>query len=142
MSKYRAIAIGTFDGVHLGHQRLLAALVVGARQNKLEPLVAFFPYSPALFFKGQQAVVKLLTTVEERAAIIHELFGINAFVELPMKRQFFNTSAAMFLELITESWRGRLLVVGKSFGLGKDRALNEGSVRDLARPLGLGVRIV
>lgn len=139
----RAVTIGTFDGVHLGHQRLLETLVAVSKRRRLAPMVALFPYSPGLFFKGQEAIVKLITTVDERIAFIRARFNIRHFKVLPMTREFFSITADEFLaRCVHGEWNAQMLLAGRNFGIGKDRALHAGNVRVMAKRWGIEAKVV
>ncbi|MBI4063525.1 MAG: hypothetical protein HY401_04400 [Elusimicrobia bacterium] len=139
----RALTIGTFDGLHLGHRKALEGLLRVARQKNLEPMVAIFPYSPRVFLYGNTRIVRLLTTVEERIRILREEFGIRKVAVLGIKRSLLNLSAGEFLKRYACGlWRADTLVFGENFALGKDRLCDSTSFQRFLRPLGLRWRMV
>ena len=142
MNKKYVLALGVFDGVHRGHQKLLQVLLRIAHRENLTPMVALFPYSPGLYLK-QEKVVRLLTTIEERKRILEDELGLGCLKELPMERSFFSMSAWDFLEqVVVKKWRARSFVCGENFALGQNRACSVVSFQDFAKPLGIEFHVV
>ena len=141
-SKGTVLALGTFDGLHRGHSKLLQVLLRIARRDHLAPMVAFFPYSPRLYLRREK-VVRLLTTPQERANILREEFGIERVQELPMTRPFFNMSAWDFLEkFAVKKWGARGFVCGENFTFGCNRACSVATFKDFEKPLGVTFHVV
>ena len=95
-----AIALGNFDGIHLGHQKVLERVL--DRANKPEtayvyPTVVSFSPHPREFFTGKK--LKLLTTVEEKSRQLDKL-GIKQLVLLPFDRELASLSPQQFVEQI------------------------------------------
>ena len=82
------VTIGSFDGVHRGHQEIVRRVVAGAREGNA-PAVAltFHPHPAVVLGKRQNAY--LLTTPEERAALLGEL-GIDVVITYPFTIETFN----------------------------------------------------
>lgn len=79
--KRKVIALGFFDGVHLGHQALLRKTAERALERDLEPAVFTFDRSPREFVTGVR--VPLLTTTEEKRRVVRELFSIREVIAAP-----------------------------------------------------------
>lgn len=141
MPRGKVLAIGTFDGVHLGHQKILRVLLRVARQKKLTPIVAVFPYSPRLYLKGKKNVVRLLTTIKEREAILAKEFGISDVWEFPLDRHFLKIPAEDFLRDLAEKWRVKDLVCGENFSLGKGRSCTMANFKNFAQEMGIDFHI-
>ena len=135
-SKGRIFALGTFDGVHIGHARLLDFLVRQARRKGLEPAVAMFEYSPRLFLQDAPQV-RLLTTIQERQDIITARFGIRRFFVMPMQKWFFGIVAEDFLAHLVFAWNAKQLVCGENFCLGADQACHGGNLDTFGAAIGL-----
>lgn len=86
-----AVAIGKFDGVHLGHRKLLANIV---RQNSYPAVVFTFDTSATAFFGGEE---KELTTKAEKRRLFEEM-GIDVLIEFPLNRETAATEPEMFVE--------------------------------------------
>ena len=121
-------AIGNFDGVHLGHQRILAAVVAEARELGMRAVAVTFDPHPDHFLRPQEAP-GLLTPMEERMRLL-ALTGVDAVVVLPFDAALAGLSAREFVEhVLVDSLRVRGLHEGGSFRFGH-RA--EAGVRELA----------
>ncbi|RCK76247.1 MAG: Riboflavin kinase [Anaerolineae bacterium] len=125
------VSIGTFDGVHLGHQEIIRQLVTRANQTGLPAIVVtFFPHPDRVLGKKEGRFY--LSTPEEKADILANL-GVDIVVTHPFNLEVANLSAREFLTNLKEKIAFRELVVGYDFALGKKR---EGTVQHLAE-LGL-----
>ena len=120
--------IGNFDGVHLGHQRILAAVAAEARELGMRAVAVTFDPHPDHFLRPQEAP-GLLTPMEERMRLL-ALTGVDAVVVLPFDAALAGLSAREFVEhVLVDSLRVRGLHEGGSFRFGH-RA--EAGVRELA----------
>lgn len=109
--------IGMFDGVHRGHQHLLATLVKQARLRSMRPVVYTFDRHPQQVLRGDQAV-RLLTTTEERLQRLRKLGNFEVEV-LSFDRQLASLSACAFYdEVLSRRHPMGALVMGydNSFG--------------------------
>lgn len=122
------LTIGSFDGVHRGHQEIIRGLSAGARLGGA-PAVAltFFPH-PARVLRGQNGPF-YLTTPERRAELLGEA-GADIVVTLPFDDVIAATSAYDFLSYLRRRLDFRQLWVGRDFALGRGR---EGNVERLAQ---------
>jgi riboflavin kinase/FMN adenylyltransferase len=120
------LSIGTFDGVHLGHQAIIQKLIGGARQQNLPAVVlTFFPHPAMVLNKRDQA--NFLTSPEERAALLGSL-GVDIVITYPFSIEVSRLSAEDFVDLLYQRLHFEELVVGYDFALGKGR---EGNVQKL-----------
>jgi riboflavin kinase/FMN adenylyltransferase len=120
------LTIGTFDGVHLGHQEIVRNMVVGARRERaLTVALTFFP-PPAVVLK-KRSEPYYLTTPEERASLLGEL-GIDVVITHPFSLELASMTARDFMLLLYAHLRPRHLCVGYDFALGRGR---EGTVSTL-----------
>jgi riboflavin kinase/FMN adenylyltransferase len=124
------VTVGTFDGVHRGHQAILDYLLQRAdERGGSSTLISFDPH-PRSVVHG--ADVPLLTTVDERAAILQDL-GLDRFVVVPFTRDFAELSAEDYVrEVLVEGVGLQEITVGYDHRFGKGRA---GDV-DLLRRMG------
>lgn len=132
-----AVAIGVFDGVHLGHQELLHRTVDVARELNLSPSVLTFDPHPACVVNPARAP-KLLMTIEERCRLIRE-YGIGEIVILPFDQKIADLQPAQFAEqILRERMHARAVIVGENFGFGRERAGTAQTLEELGfitRPL-------
>jgi len=111
--------IGSFDGVHLGHQTLLKKLIIGAHKNFLPAVVLTFHPHPAVVLRNRQNHT-YLTSPEEKAELLGNL-GVDIVITHPFTRELSNMSARDFLAKLQRHLRMTHLFVGYDFALGRGR---------------------
>ncbi len=123
-----AVAIGNFDGLHLGHQKILRFLVDKAQQRKLVPLVlTFSPHPEKVLGGGRTAMIQ---TLEQRLAGIRAS-GVEAVLLAGFSKKFADLSAKEFVSrIIVDGLNAKEVVIGENFRFGRDR---RGDVDDLIR---------
>ncbi len=122
------LTIGSFDGVHLGHQLLLRSLVVEARaQNARAAVVTFFPH-PSVVLRGRKSSF-YLNTADEQAALLAGL-GLDLTVTHPFSLELSQIAAGEFVESLLAALNFTELWCGADFALGHNR---EGTVPWLTR---------
>lgn len=115
------ITIGTFDGIHLGHQKVIARLNDFARQHNGESVIFTFHTHPRLVTSPDETTLRLLTTLEEKTELL-EKFGIDHLIIYPFNREFANLTYHEFVEkILVEKLRTHCLVVGYDHKFGKNR---------------------
>jgi riboflavin kinase/FMN adenylyltransferase len=135
-----ALTIGNFDGVHRGHQALIAGLISSARANGwLSGLLTFDPH-PAAVLRPHQAI-DYLTLLPERLQLLEGL-GLDFVVVHPFTPETAQTSARHFVEALGEHLRLRELWAGPDFALGRNRAGDLPALRQMGKELGFAVREV
>ncbi len=134
------VTIGSFDGVHTGHQALIRWLIAGARRAQ-EPsvVVTFFPH-PAVVL-GKVPRPSYLTTPDERAELLGSL-GVDYVITMPFNLQLAALSAAEFMEMLTARLGIRHLCVGYDFALGRGREGNLGRLEEIGRQLGYDLKVI
>jgi riboflavin kinase / FMN adenylyltransferase len=135
------VAIGNFDGVHRGHQRMIGMLVEQARAAGVPAVVMTFdPHPIALLAPGR--VPPSLSTLERKAQLI-EACGVDVLIAYPTDPTLLNLTPEEFFHQII---RGRLqavgLVEGPNFCFGRDRAGDVSTLRQLCERDGLQLTIV
>lgn len=114
------LAIGNFDGVHLGHLALVRQLVAAAGQFKLAATVLTFEPHPREFFSPASAPARL-TTLREKLELLAELGVVQAMV-CPFNARFASLSAEQFIEqVLVRGLRVRHLIIGDDFRFGRGR---------------------
>lgn len=118
-----AVAIGSFDGVHLGHQSLLHSVCEAATLRGLVPsVVTFEPHPKDLF--GRSAEVTRLSTLYDKVMRILDT-GIQRVYILPFHKRFAARSGESFIrEILSEGLDTRWITVGNDFHFGSDRQGN------------------
>ena len=124
------VAIGNFDGVHLGHQSILGQAKEQGRRLGLPVVIFTFKPHPTLELRPQSPM-KLLMTYEEKRHQLAER-GIDFCVEEPFNAAFASTSAHdFFYEILIKRLHAKALIVGNDFAFGRKR---EGTI-DLLKEL-------
>ncbi len=135
-----AVAIGSFDGVHLGHAAIFARVVEEARSRGLEPAVLTFEPLPREHFRPLEAPPRL-TSLRERLAAIEATGVRTAFVE-HFGRRFSALSAEGFSERLHTHYGARWVIVGSDFRFGAARAGNAAALVAAGQALGFEVAIM
>lgn len=130
--------VGGFDGVHRGHQALLATLRRKADELGMPVTVVSFEPSPREFFLGQAAPARLQRFREKFAAL--QAYGVDRFVCLRFDEHMRGLSPEQFVEQVLRDALGvRWLVVGHDFQFGRGRQGGIDNLRELGRRCGFGV---
>lgn len=126
------VSMGTFDGVHLGHQQLLQQLLKNAREVGGEAVVVtFWPHPRRVLAHTQPAPTQLLTTFDEKAATLAQL-GIDRLLKVEFTKAFSQLSAQAFVQQVLVAQVGMTqLVVGHDHRFGKGRAGNVALLQEL-----------
>jgi riboflavin kinase / FMN adenylyltransferase len=131
--------VGTFDGVHLGHQQLLRALVDDAHTRGVPSVViTFFPHPRVVL--GRTPVL-YLTLPDEKAHQL-ELLGVDILVVLAFNMQTIQTSATEFVQHMIERLRMVSLWIGADFALGKGRQGDASYLRTMGAEYGFAVNVL
>lgn len=113
--------IGNFDGLHLGHQKILQNVIAKAKQLNLPSLLITFEPLPREYFQGKNAPTRLLRLREK--LILLKQFGIDRVLCLRFNHALANQSAQDFVtEILVKKLGIKYLIVGDDFRFGKDRA--------------------
>ena len=115
------VTSGTFDGVHLGHQKILQRIREIARSIGGETvMITFWPH-PRLVLYPQEHKLRLLSTFEEKAKLLRQ-FGIDHLVTIPFTKEFSQLSSREFIDqVLVEKIQTRKLVIGYDHRFGKNR---------------------
>jgi riboflavin kinase/FMN adenylyltransferase len=132
-----AIAIGSFDGVHLGHQAVLERVREEARSRGLASAVLTFDPLPREFVAPAQAPARLTSLAERLDALARTGIDI-AFVER-FDRRFAALTAEAFERRLRERYGARSIMVGEDFRYGAARAGDPQRLREAGRKLGFEV---
>lgn len=124
------VTTGTFDGVHLGHRKIISRLREIAEQQGGETVVLTFYPHPRMVLHPDDHGLKLLNTLEERISLIEKL-GVDHLIVQPFTKEFSEQSSPEFVNNILVNTLGvKALVIGYDHHFGKDR---EGTYRELER---------
>lgn len=134
-----ALTVGVFDGIHLGHQKLLDHLKEKAQTIGAPSMVVSFWPHPYQFFHPEDSSFRLLMSLREKELVLANL-GIDHLVVLPFDYELAQTDAAAFIKNILVDQLGiRHLVVGDDHRFGKDRAGSIETASQVAESFGFGL---
>ena len=134
------VTVGTFDGVHHGHQSIIQYLVDRAKRKSGSSVAVSFDPHPRQVVTGTP--VPLLTTIQERAEIFSEL-GLDRFIVIPFTRAFADTSAQSFVEDVLVKRIGlQEIVIGYDHGFGKGRQGDSDLLQNLGKQYNFSVDII
>lgn len=116
------VTSGTFDGVHVGHQKILKRLVENARQcGGKSVVITFWPHPRHVLTNDTRNLVFLLTTIEERIALLRK-FEVDYLLIIPFTTQFANLTSSEFIsEILIKTIGTKKLVIGYDHRFGKNR---------------------
>ena len=132
------VTVGTFDGVHVGHQRVLSTLVSSAREPDGAAVVVTFAQPPRQVLTGE--TFPLITSLPHRLLLL-ERAGVEVCVVLAFTRALAKTSALAFTRrVLAEGLGARGVVVGPGAGFGRNQEGDEAFLRAHAGEFGFEVR--
>jgi riboflavin kinase/FMN adenylyltransferase len=134
------LTIGVFDGVHLGHQRLLKELRDKASDMGLATAVITFKAHPLSILTSGKPV-KWLGELNERIKLIKEQ-GIDTVIALSFTKEVKDLSASDFIHKLHEHFNLKGLIVGPDFALGKGREGNIKRLKELGSKIGYFVEVM
>ncbi len=115
------VASGTFDGVHVGHQKILSRLCELARERNGESVVVTYWPHPRFVLQANKPDLKLLSTFEEKADLF-ERAGVDHLVRIPFTKAFSRLSSHEFIiNVLVNKISTRYLVIGYDHRFGKNR---------------------
>jgi riboflavin kinase/FMN adenylyltransferase len=135
----KVTTIGTFDGVHIGHQRILEMVKLLAEDKGYEPAVlTLFPH-PRMVLKKDDSI-KLLNTIDERIEILKS-YGITNVVVKEFTKAFSNLSAEDYVKhILVDELNTKHIVIGYDHHFGKNRSANINDLRYFASQYGFEIK--
>lgn len=118
---FAVVTSGTFDGVHIGHRKILSRLKeIAAKNNGQSVVLTYWPH-PRLVLYPDQTDLKLLNTFEEKAELLEDL-GIDHLIKIPFTKSFSRLSGDTFTrKVLVEKIGTKKLVIGYDHRFGKNR---------------------
>ncbi len=128
--KNAVVTIGTFDGVHVGHRKIISRVKeLAANTGGETVLLTFFPH-PRMILHPEDENIKLINTMPEKAGLLEEM-GVAHLIITPFSRDFSNQSAEEYIRDVLVNRIGtKTIVIGYDHRFGKDR---QGGLADLLR---------
>jgi len=134
------LAVGVFDGVHLGHQALIRGLVGGAQAAGATPVAATFDPLPAQVLAQDPPQSTLADAPERAALLVHA--GARAVIVFTFDKAFSQQSAEAFIKRVTSAGDVQRIVVGPDFQFGHGREGAVPALRTLGERYGFAVTVV
>lgn len=136
------LTIGTFDGIHLGHQKIISNLVQEAQEGKARSvLVTFYPH-PQTVIQTQRSPIELLTPLEEKIVLLESLC-LNVVVVLPFTQQLARLGPEDFVkDFLVQTIGIRELVLGSNHAFGQGRKGGVELLQKLGEQFGFTVHVV
>jgi riboflavin kinase/FMN adenylyltransferase len=125
---FAVVTIGTFDGVHAGHRKIIFRLTELAQVNHGETVVlTFFPH-PRMVLQPDDNNLKMITTMQEKIELLRR-YGVHHLIIQPFSKEFSRISATEFVrDILVNKIGTRILVIGYDHHFGRNR---EGSYKNL-----------
>ena len=115
------VTSGTFDGVHVGHQKILGRLKELARETGGETVVVTYWPHPRMVLYPDDPAIQLLTTFDEKLALL-EALGIDHLVQIPFTKEFSRLSSDAFVrQVLVDKISTHQLVIGYDHHFGRNR---------------------
>jgi len=133
------LAIGTYDGVHLGHRKIIRAAVREALKRGMKSRVVYFPFPPKFFFSGEKENC-LITLPEERERLLKDLRP-DSVEHLPFNAPLAAMRAAdFFAGVVLKGYQAGGLCVGPDFAVGQAREGHLDFLRAASRKAGIAFK--
>jgi riboflavin kinase/FMN adenylyltransferase len=134
-----AIALGNFDGIHLGHQKVFQPILFPSKSEVYPTVVTFDPH-PRVFFTGQQQ--KLLTPLPEKTELL-DCLGVQQLVMLPFDRELARLTPEAFVKnILIRQLHPQRISVGEDFRFGHQRRGDAQTLQAIASQFGVKVVII
>lgn len=132
------ITIGTFDGVHMGHRKIIKRLIDSAENGHLQTaLLTFYPHPRMVLQQSED--LKLINTIEERKLILEET-GLEHLIVHPFTIDFSRLSAREYVEeILVKSLNAKKIVIGYDHHFGRNRNANIEDLREFGKEFGFEV---
>jgi len=130
---HTVVTLGTFDGVHLGHQELIQRVCNQAQARNLRSVAITFEPHPQLVLQGpKEPAIRVLTTIEEKIARLGAT-GLDSLIVIPFLPAFAEMSPKEFVEqMLLKHFRMEEIFIGPAHAFGRDRSGNLDLLRSLA----------
>ncbi|MFC1847028.1 bifunctional riboflavin kinase/FAD synthetase [Chloroflexota bacterium] len=134
------LTVGVFDGVHLGHKRLLSVLTKQAKEDNLISGVITFRQHPLSLLKPE-LILPLLTNLPQKINLLKNE-GVDFIIPLTFTLETAQTGARHFVELLKKQLNMRSLVLGQDFALGRNQEGTAGFLFALSRDMDFKLTVV
>lgn len=141
LEKKSVVTVGSFDGLHRGHLKILETVKNVAKQNNAASFVVTFDPHPRSVLT-QDSEINILTSLEEKKRILEE-FGIENLMVIHFTREFSQLTSEEFIrKYVIEKMNACHMVIGHDHKFGRDRLGDENKLTEIGTLLGFGVTAV
>ena len=137
---HSAIAIGAFDGLHLGHRHIIGDTVAYARSKGISSAAILFDPLPSIFF-GRLGPNERILLRDEQETKLREM-GVDRVIFLPFSQQIADLTCYEFLDAMQAVLHCERLVMGEDFSLGKGRSGSASVLTGLGSAYGFSTEII
>ena len=134
-SKKTVVTIGTFDGVHVGHQKIIEQLLrASSKKNETSVLLTFFPHPRMVLQKDSD--IEMINTITEKSELL-EKFGLEELIVHPFNKDFSRLSAFEFVrDILVDKLNISKLIIGYDHHFGKNREGNFEQLKEYGHMFG------
>jgi len=140
IQKKRVIALGYFDGIHIGHTALMRRVLEIGEKTGLIPSVITFDSHPRSLVDGRS--IPLINSPEDRAGLLRREFGIEDIIFLHFDKATVSMSWSKFIDHLIEEFGARYLVAGNNFKFGFSAEGNSKLLKEKCDEVGIGCDII
>lgn len=136
-----AVTIGKFDGLHLGHQKLIGALRAAAKEHELTSVVVTFDRHPDALLNPEHSKLPIIGP-QIKHSLIQET-GVDILLTLPFDESLANLSPEEFVQqILVSALKAKIVLVGEDFRFGHKGRGDVHMLHDLGQQLGFEVRVI
>ena len=130
---YTVITVGTFDGLHLGHKKIIDRMKQLAKENNGETILVTFDPHPRLVVNSNSYEIKFINTQKRKFDLLSRL-GIDNLIIIPFTKEFAKTSSEDFIrEYLVKELKVKKLIVGYDHHFGRNREGNYHKLHQLGK---------
>jgi len=138
-SSFAVVTVGTFDGLHLGHQKIIRRMIELAKENNGETILVTFDPHPRLVVNSNSKEIKFINTQKRKFELLDKL-GIDHLIIIPFTKEFAKTSSENFIkDYLIEHIGVKKLIVGYDHHFGRNREGNYQKLHQLGKKYGFDV---
>jgi len=140
IQKKRVIALGFFDGIHIGHAALMKRVLEIGNKTELIPSVITFDAHPQSLIDG--SVIPLINSPEDRAGLLRRVFGIDDIIFLHFDKDTVSMTWDKFIVHLVEEFGARHLIAGNDFKFGSGGEGNSKLLKKKCHEIDIGCDII
>lgn len=136
-----AVTVGKFDGIHLGHQKLIGALRSAAQEHDLATVVVTFDRHPDVLLNPDNSKLPIIGPQLKESLIART--GVENLLTLPFDQELANLLPEQFVkQILVDGLKAKIVLVGEDFRFGHKGSGDVHLLRDLGQQLGFEVRVI